>query len=138
MGFPAFLRIDCVHDTGFISSRFFIFPTVQKEQAMDEKLPYWGSVLLSAVAVILVLVNITFSNSNRTLQQEVSQRQASLTSGQQLAQLNQSLIQALAEAASKNNTQIRDLLSSQGITLKSDAAAAAPAPSPAPKPSDKK
>ncbi len=105
---------------------------------MDEKLPYWGSVLLSAVAVILVLVNITFSNSNRTLQQEVSQRQASLTSGQQLAQLNQSLIQALAEAASKNNTQIRDLLSSQGITLKSDAAAAAPAPSPAPKPSDKK
>jgi hypothetical protein len=100
---------------------------------MDEKMPYWGSVFLSAAALVLVCVNIALSNSNHNLQLDVSQRQATLVSGQQLVQLNQSLMQVLAEDAVKNNdTQIRDLLTSQGLSLKEPTAASAPATAAAP------
>ena len=91
---------------------------------MDEKLTYWGSVILSALSLVLIVVNISLSNANRTLQADVAQRQQAVTSGQTLSQLNQGLVQAMAEAAYKNNnTQLRDLLATQGITLKTDAAA---------------
>jgi predicted Zn-dependent protease len=90
---------------------------------MDEKLTYWGSVIFSALALVLIVVNISLSNANRALQADVSQRQATINGGQALSQLNQSLVQALAEASVKdNNTQLRDLLSTQGITLKNAAA----------------
>jgi hypothetical protein len=107
---------------------------------MDEKLAYWGSVLLSALALILIVANISLSNSNRVLQQDVAQRQAALAGGQQLSQFNQNLVQTLAEAAYKNNnSQIRDLLNTQGITVKSETpAATATSPKPAEKPAEKK
>jgi hypothetical protein len=101
---------------------------------MDSKLTYWGSVVFSTLALILIVANISLSNSNRALQVDVSQRQSEVAGGQTLSQLNQSLVQALAEAAYKNNNvQLRDLLATQNITLKSDpsaptATAAKPAP----------
>lgn len=104
---------------------------------MDEKLAYWGSLLLSAVALVLVVVNISLANGNRDLQRDLATRQATINAGQQLSQLNQGLAQALAEAAVKNNNlQARDLLATQGITLRNDAvapAAKAEAPAPAAK-----
>ncbi|MDR3448326.1 MAG: hypothetical protein P4M15_00995 [Alphaproteobacteria bacterium] len=88
---------------------------------MDEKLSYWGSVIFSAIALILVIVNISLANSNATLQRDVATRQSTINGGASLSQLNQSLIQALATAAFKNsNLEIRDLLTSQGITLRND------------------
>jgi hypothetical protein len=107
---------------------------------MDEKLAYWGSVLLSALALVLIVSNISLSNANRVAQQDVSQRQATLTEGQQISQFNQNLVQVLAEAAYKNNNlQLRDLLATQGITLKSEPNAAATTAAPAAaKPADKK
>ena len=105
---------------------------------MDEKLAYWGSVLLSALALVLIVSNISLSNANRTAQQDVSQRQAALTEGQQSGQFNQNLVQILAEAAYKNNNlQLRDLLATQGITLKNEPGSAPSAPAAA-KPADKK
>jgi hypothetical protein len=99
---------------------------------MKYKLPYYASVLFSVVAIVLLVVNISLANANRAKQADLSQRQATITSGQSLAQLNQGLVQAMAEASLKNNDlQLRDLLTAQGISLKSDAAAAA-------KPADKK
>lgn len=100
---------------------------------MDEKLAYWGSLLLSAAALVLVVVNISLANGNRDLQRDVATRQTTINGGQQLSQLNQALAQALAEAAVKNNNlEARDLLTAQGITLRNDAGkaktdAAAPA-----------
>jgi hypothetical protein len=90
---------------------------------MDEKLSYWASVIFSAIALVLVIVNISISNINRAAQTDVAQRQATISGGQTLSQLNQNLVQALAEAAFKNNNlQLRDLLATQGITVKSEPA----------------
>jgi galactitol-specific phosphotransferase system IIC component len=91
---------------------------------MGAKLAYWGSVIFSGIALILIIANIAMSNANRTMQADVAQRQQTIATGQTLSNLNQSLVQALAEAAYKNsNTQLRDLLMMQGITVKSEAAA---------------
>ena len=98
---------------------------------MNVKLSYWVSVVFGALSLILVVVNISLASSNRSMQSDLSQRASALTAGNSFNQLNQGLVQALAEAAVKNNDQqARELLSSQGITLKSEAenAAAAAAP----------
>jgi hypothetical protein len=88
---------------------------------MDTRLPYWGSVIFSAVSLVLLVVNISLANTNHALQVDVQQRQAVVNSGPTFSQLNQALVQAMAEDAVKNNnTQLRDLLASQGITLKSN------------------
>ena len=103
---------------------------------MSEKLPYWGSVALSSLALVLLVADISLANANRALQIDVSQRQSAVANGQTLNQLNQGLVQALAEASIKNNnTQLRELLSSQGITLhaeqdKTDKGGDKPAPAP--------
>ncbi len=105
---------------------------------MKEKLPYWASVLLSAVAIVLLVVNISLANANRLKQADLSQRQTTITEGQSLAQFNQGLVQSLAETSLKNNDlQVRDLLTGQGITLKSEPTSA-PAPASDSKPADKK
>ena len=62
----------------------------------------------------------------RHLQDEVNQRQAAIQRGMTLSQVNQGLVQAMAEAVARDNdTGMRDLLASQGITIKSNAANAA-------------
>lgn len=86
---------------------------------MDDKAAYWASVGLSAVALLLLVANVALVNSNRNLQGEVNQRAGMINSGVNLSQLNQSLVQALADATVKNDDkEIRDLLASQGITIK--------------------
>ena len=89
--------------------------------AMNEKLPYWVSVGFSALALVLLIVNVSLLNVNRTIQLDVTQRQSTISGGQALSQVNQGLVQAMAEAAVKNNNiQMRDLLTAQGITLKNE------------------
>ena len=89
---------------------------------MDEKLAYWGSVTFGALALVMIIVNIPLSSSNRTMQIDVSQRQQQIAGGQQLNQINQGMIQAMAQSAIKNgNTGMRDLLEAQGFRLKTDA-----------------
>ena len=93
---------------------------------MQEKIPYWASVFFSVAALVLLIVNISFANANRAMQLDVAKRQNTIAGGQALGQLNQGLIQAMAQAALKNgNLPLRDLLSAQGITLKSEPVAAA-------------
>ena len=91
---------------------------------MGDKLAYWIATFVSAVALILLVINVTLALGNRSLQAEVSSRQATLNAGQGYSQLNQSLVQALAEASVKSgDSQIRGLLASQGITVTVNAAA---------------
>jgi CHASE1-domain containing sensor protein len=93
---------------------------------MDDKAAYWASVLLSALALLLLVSNVALVNSNRNLQAEISQRQTAINSGINLSQLNNSLVQALADASIKNDDKdIRDLLAAQGITIKPKGAATA-------------
>jgi len=91
---------------------------------MDDKAAYWASVGLSAVALLVLVTNVALVSSNRNLQFDVNQRQVALNNGNNLSQLNSSLVQALAETSIKNDDKdIRDLLSSQGITIKAKAGA---------------
>jgi hypothetical protein len=86
---------------------------------MDDKVAYWASVTLGALALLIVVTHIVFTSSNRTLQAEVNQNQLKINSAVNLSQLNKSLVQALADASVKQNDKdIRDLLASQGITVK--------------------
>jgi hypothetical protein len=86
---------------------------------MDDKAAYWISVALSAIALILLVVNVSLFNGNTRLQAEVAQRQAAINNGLGLSQLNQGLVQALADAAVKDNDKsIREMLAAQGITIK--------------------
>jgi hypothetical protein len=91
------------------------------------------SLLFGAFALIFLVADLALTPINRALQAEVAQRQAVIADGQSLNRLNQGLVRAMAEASLKNNDlDLRDLLSSQGITLKSEpipalAASAAPA-----------
>jgi hypothetical protein len=94
--------------------------------AMNEKIPYWGSVGLSAVAMVLLVVNVSLLTTNRSTQADVGNRQNTIASGQTMNQVNQALVQAMAQAAIKDNdTKMRDLLTAQGITLKTEPTAAA-------------
>ncbi|MDP9127135.1 MAG: hypothetical protein M3N08_02585 [Pseudomonadota bacterium] len=85
---------------------------------MDEKTTYWASIALGAVALVLLVINMSLINGNRHLQEEISQRQAAINSGVTLNQVNKGLVQALAEIAVKNSdTEARGLLAAQGITI---------------------
>ncbi len=86
---------------------------------MDDKAAYWASIGLSALALLLLVTNIALVNSNGVLQGEINQRQTAINNAVNLSQLNNSLVQALADLSVKNDDKdIRDLLAAQGITIK--------------------
>ncbi len=90
---------------------------------MDEKLLYWSSMAFGALSLALLVTNVAYINGDRRIQEEINQRQVMINRATSLNQLNQGLVQALAEAAAnKGDTDIRGLLASQGITLKEDKA----------------
>jgi len=94
--------------------------------AMNEKIAYWGSVGLSALALVMLVVNVALLTENRATQLDVNNRQNTIAGGSTMNQVNQALVQAMAQAAIKDNdTKMRELLTSQGITLKTEPATAA-------------
>ena len=89
---------------------------------MDEKTTYWASVTLGALALVLLVINISLINGNRHTQDDLNQRQAIINSGVTLSQVNKGLVQALADASVKSgDNEVRDLLAAQGITIKPNA-----------------
>jgi len=116
--------------TAFRSSgrAFTQFRISYRISAMDEKVYYWASVLFAALALALLVTNISQISGNRNLQNEIARRQTVIANGRSLEQVHQGLIQALAEAAVQNNDKdIRELLAAQGITVKDKTPAAASA-----------
>jgi hypothetical protein len=89
---------------------------------MDEKTTYWASVILGALALVLLVINISVMNGNRRMQEDIGQRQSAINSGATLNQVNKGLVQALADISVKNSdTEARDLLAAQGITIGANA-----------------
>jgi len=43
---------------------------------MDEKITYWAAVSFGALALVLLVLNVSFINGNRAMQDELAQRQA--------------------------------------------------------------
>ena len=77
--------------------------------------------LLDVLAILtlpLVGVNIYLVHINQTLQREVTDRQQFIAQSVQIQQLTRDLANALANLAVKNNDeQIRQLLTSHGVTF---------------------
>jgi hypothetical protein len=95
---------------------------------MNDKVFYWGSVVLGSLAVLLLVANVCLIDGNRSLQAEIGRRQGLIGNSVNLSNLNQSLVQALAQIAVDDNDQdVRELLAGQGITIKKKADAPAAA-----------
>jgi hypothetical protein len=72
--------------------------------------------ILSAVAVVLVVVDIMLSLGNLSLQTEVSERQQFIAQSIQLEQLNRQVVAVLVNMAMKSNdAQLKNLLASAGV-----------------------
>ena len=91
---------------------------------MSDKVLYWVSMTLGGLGLLILVANVCLINSNRSMQTDLGQRQAAINNAGNLNQLNQALIQALAQAAvNDEDKDAKQLLSSQGITLKPKASA---------------
>lgn len=85
---------------------------------MAEKLTYWMTVFLSVISIVLLIGNIIMIETNHGLQDEATHRQSVINDGVKLTQFDQSLVNLLADLATKNDDRdIRALLTTQGITI---------------------
>jgi len=96
---------------------------------LDRSILFWVSTILAVLSLALVVANSVLILSNQSVRTEVDQRQQFLNQSIQLSRLNQELVNGLAAVALKNNnTAIRDLLASNGITVLVNQPAAGTAP----------
>ncbi|MEA2658914.1 MAG: hypothetical protein QOF64_1510 [Candidatus Binatota bacterium] len=87
--------------------------------------------VLSALVLLLVIVNMVLALGNQSIQAEVSERQQMLTQTMQLENLNRQLIGVMANLALKtNDEQLKKLLAESGVNL-------GPAETPKPAPAKK-
>jgi hypothetical protein len=99
---------------------------------MLKKNEFWILTVLAVAAVVLAIVNMVMFTQNRAAQAEVGSRAQYIQGAAQVEPLYREMVKALADLAVRNNdTQLRDMLTKQGITLTA-APPAAPAPAPAP------
>lgn len=90
-------------------------------------LQYRALIALGALALILSVVNAVMFSSNRQTQNELAARAQYIQQSLQLEPLYQSLIKSLADLAAKDNdSHLRELLASQGISFTANTPAAAP------------
>jgi predicted Holliday junction resolvase-like endonuclease len=81
--------------------------------------------VLSALILLLVIVNIVLTLGNQSIQAEVGERQQVIAQTLQLENLNRQLIGVLANLAIKtNDAQLKTLLAESGIDLGADTAPA--------------
>ena len=77
----------------------------------------WLLAILAALCLGLNVYNTIAADQLRSLRGEVQQRQAYLTQGLRMRQVNNQLINALANvAASQDDEAIRQMLASEGVT----------------------
>jgi uncharacterized membrane protein affecting hemolysin expression len=92
---------------------------------------YRALLALGALALCLAIVNAVMFSANRQAQNELATRGQYIQESLQLEPLYQSLIKSLADLAARDNdTALRELLASQGITFTAGAAAATPRSAP--------
>ncbi len=78
----------------------------------------WIVSVLAAFAVGLAALNIVLFEANRTMKQEIAQRQQYVTQSVSLSQLNNQIIRSLAKlSADHQDAQLKQLLANHGITF---------------------
>ena len=87
---------------------------------------------LAVIALLLAVANMVLFSRNRAAQAEVTQRAQFIQQSAQLETLYREMVKALGELTVRNSdTQLRDMLAKQGITVNMPpppAPAAPPAP----------
>lgn len=102
---------------------------------MLKKNEFWILTALAAIGLLLTVANMILFSQNRAGQAEVSGRAQYIQQAAQLEPLYREMVKALGELAVRNSdTELRDMLAKQGITLNAPVAPPAPAaPVPEPK-----
>ncbi|MDD4616848.1 MAG: hypothetical protein PHW76_07040 [Alphaproteobacteria bacterium] len=72
---------------------------------------------LSILALILLVTNVSLVVANRSTQRSLAKRQETVMQNQPVLQLGQAMVRMIADAAVKGDTQMRSLLTSEGINL---------------------
>ena len=85
---------------------------------MLKKNEFWILTVLAAIGLLLAIANMVMFSQNRAAQAEVSGRAQYIQQAAQLEPLYREMVKALADLAVRNNdTQLRDMLAKQGITV---------------------
>jgi uncharacterized membrane protein len=101
---------------------------------MLKKNEFWILTALAAIGLLLAIANMILFSQNRAAQAEVSGRAQYIQQAAQLEPLYREMVKALGELAMRNSdTELRDMLAKQGITLNAPMAPPPPAPAPEPK-----
>ena len=81
----------------------------------------WGYrvvLALSGITLILVLVYLSLSQQNRSIQAEVDRRQQFINQSMQFGRVNEALIRVMASVAvNDKDDKLRDLLAQNGIKI---------------------
>src|SRR4249919_3561914 len=86
---------------------------------------------LAVLALVVTVAAMGVMYFNRSLQQEVAERQQAINQGLALSQLNMRLVNTLAGLAAQNkDEQLKTLLALHGITVSLNPAAQAPLAAP--------
>jgi len=95
---------------------------------------FWILTALAALGLVLALTNMILFGQNRQAQAEISSRAQFIQQSAQLEPLYREIVKALADLSVRNqDSQLRDLLAKQGITVSANPPPAATAPTPEPK-----
>ena len=85
---------------------------------MTEKVLYWVTLVSAATAFLLFIANASLIHSNQQLQADINQKQMVVNTAQRVMPLNQQLSNALYDSSvKKNDTKLRELLTTQGFKL---------------------
>ena len=89
---------------------------------------------VAAISLLLAIANMILFSQNRGAQAEVTQRAQYIQQAAQLEPLYREMVKALGELTVRNNdTQLRDLLAKQGISVNMQPPQPPAAPAPEPK-----
>lgn len=79
---------------------------------------FWLLTLVSALALVLVVFNITLALFNADLRREANERQQFINQSVKLSQLHGQLVKGLATLSARtNDEQLRKVLADQGINF---------------------
>jgi len=74
--------------------------------------------LLSIVALVLLVINLSLVTANRAKQNDINQRQGSIAAAQPIIQVHRAVVGMMAEAAIRSSdSQMRSLLTAEGISI---------------------
>lgn len=99
---------------------------------MLDKTQFWLLTAIGIVSLVLVVVNMTLFQHNRSAQIEVGARQQYIQQSMQLQVLYTELVKGMADLAVRTqDTELANLLTSHGVALKTTPAAPAKPAAPA-------